>query len=103
VSGDSATEQDVKRRIGLACGVMQNLNPMWKPKEIAKDTKKRVYESLVLSVLLNNSETWTLKEASKRKLKVFEMSCLRRIQGVTRKDWIRNVDIREEVGVRVML
>jgi len=28
VSEDAATEQDIKRRIGLACGVMQNLNPI---------------------------------------------------------------------------
>jgi len=75
----------------MAWGVMQNLNPIWKAKEITKDTKKRVYESLVLSVMLCNSETWTLKEASKWKLKVFEMSCLRRIKGVTRRDRIRNV------------
>jgi len=79
VSEDVAMEQGIKRRIGLACGVVQNLNPIWKAKEITKDTKKRVYESLVLSVTLYNSETWTLKEASKRKLKVFEMSCLTRV------------------------
>jgi len=49
--------------IGPPCGVMQNLNPIWKVTEITKDTKKRVYESLLLSVLLYNSKTWTLKEA----------------------------------------
>jgi len=53
VSEDAATE----------CGVMQNLKPIWKAKEITEDTKKRVYESLVLGILLYNSETWTLKEA----------------------------------------
>jgi len=36
---------------------MQNLNLIWKATEIAKDTKKSVYESLVLSVSLYNSET----------------------------------------------
>jgi len=29
------------------------------------------------------------------------MNCLRRIEGVTRRDRIKNVDIREEVSVRV--
>jgi len=52
VSEDAAKEQDIKRRIGLACGVIQNVNPIWKAKEITKDTKKRVFESLVLGVLL---------------------------------------------------
>jgi len=75
VCEDTATEvyrtrhqTDIKRRIGLACGVLQNLNPIWKAKEITMDTKKRVYESLVRSVMPYNSETWTLKEASKWKL-----------------------------------
>jgi len=77
---------------------MKNLNPIWKAKEITKNTKKRVYES---RVLLYNSETLTLKEAAKRKLEVFEMSCLRKIRGATRRNRIRNVDIREEMGVRV--
>jgi len=57
VSEDAASEQDIKRRIGLACGVMQNLNPIGKAKEITEDTKMRVYESLVLSVLLYNFKT----------------------------------------------
>jgi len=29
VSEEAATERDIKRRIGLKCGVMQNLNPIW--------------------------------------------------------------------------
>ena len=81
MSDDASTKQDVKRRIGCACEVMQNLSPVWKSKVINKETKTRVYETLVLSVLLYNSETWTLKESTKKKLLVFEMGCLRRIKG----------------------
>ena len=44
-----------------------------------------------------NTETWTLKEEIKRRLSVFEMTCLRRIEGVTRKDRIRNEQIKERV------
>ena len=40
-----------------------------------------------------NSETWTLKTTQQNRLKVFEMSCLRKIKGVTRRDHIRNEDI----------
>jgi len=66
MSDDASTEQDVNRRIGCACGVMQNLSPVWKSKVINRETKARVYETLVLSVLLYNSETWTLKESTKK-------------------------------------
>jgi hypothetical protein len=56
-------------------------------------TKVKVYKMLVLSVLLYNSETWTLKEEQIWRLKVFNMACLRKLEGVTRRDRIRNEEI----------
>ena len=53
---------DIERRIGLARGVLQTLSQIWSAKELSKATKVKVYETLVLSVLLYNSETWTSKE-----------------------------------------
>ena len=55
----------------------------------------------MVSVLLYNSETWTLKETNKKKLNVFEMNCLRKIKGVTRRDRIRNADIRAELKIEM--
>lgn len=46
-----------------------------------------------------NSETWTLKETDKNSLLVFEMSVLRRILGVNRRDRWRNEDVRMTLGV----
>ena len=86
------SESDVKRRIGLARGLFQSLNNIWIAKELSKETKVQVYETLVLSVLLYNSEMWTLQE-QKNRLSVLEMTFLRKIEGVTRRDKIRNVDI----------
>jgi len=44
----------------------------------------RLFEE-VQTIILYNSETWTPKEGQKRKLRVFEMSVLRKICGVTRE------------------
>jgi len=52
---------------------MRKLQMIWNVDDISKKT-----------LLLYNSETWTLKEEHKRKLKVFEMSVLRKILGVMR-------------------
>ena len=101
MSEDATTTQDLKRRVGLACGAMQKLCPIWKAKDIRVSTKLRVYEALVLSILMYNSETWTLREEDKNRLRVFEMNCLRKIKGVTRRDRIRNTDIRSEMGMEV--
>jgi hypothetical protein len=54
-------------------------------------------------MLLCNFETWTLKASTKEKLLIFEMGCLRRIKGVTRRDPIRNVDIRKELKLKIDL
>ena len=59
------SESDVKRRIGLARGLFQSLNNIWIAKELSRETKVQVYETLVLGVLLYNSETWTLKVEQK--------------------------------------
>jgi Reverse transcriptase (RNA-dependent DNA polymerase) len=101
MSEDASTDQDLRRRIGLACGAMQSLSCIWKSNDISNNTKTRVYETLVLSILLYNSETWILREADKSKLRVFEMNCLRKIQGITRRDRKRNDDIRRELGLEI--
>jgi len=42
-----------------------------------------LYQTLVQSVILYNSETnWTLKEEQKQKLRVFEMSVLRKMWNI---------------------
>jgi len=79
---------------------VQSLSKIWSSNEISKNTKLLVYETLVLSVLLYNSETWTLKVTQQNRLRVFEMACLRRIVGVTRRDRIRNVEICNRLGSR---
>jgi len=91
--GIDGTEEDVNRRVGLARGNFQAMNKVWTSKDISKATKLQVYETMILSTLLYNSETWTLKKTQQNRLKVFEMSCLRKIEGVTRGDHIRNEDI----------
>jgi hypothetical protein len=79
ISTENGSEGDIERRIGLARGVLQTLSQIWSANELSKATKVKVYETLVLSVLLYNSETWTLKEEQIRK--------------VTRRDNVRNKEI----------
>ena len=80
-------------------GILHHLKPSWNSKDISKQTKIKVYESLVLSVLLYNSETWTLNAISAQRLKSFEMTCLRKIEGVIRRDRLRNTVVQERLGL----
>ena len=99
ITSEGKSDKDVKRRIGFASGVMSSLKVIWQARDISLGTKVMVYESLVLSLLLYNSETWTLREDTKQRLRVFEMGCLRRILGVTRRDRIRNAHVRERLNL----
>src|SRR6218665_3163225 len=62
ISTQEGSDKDVERRIALARGIWQALGKVWNSKELSKATKTRMYEVLVLSALLYNAETWTMKE-----------------------------------------
>lgn len=46
-----------------------------------KNTKTRIFNSNVKSILLYGSDTWRLTDASTKSLQVFRNSCLRNIIG----------------------
>ena len=52
ISIHEGSEDDVKKRIIAARGIFQMLHKIWNSKAIHKFTKLRVYEILVLSVIL---------------------------------------------------
>ena len=49
------------------------------------------------------SESWTLKKATKQKLEVFEMRCLRLILGVSLRDKMRNQEIRRQLNMNTTI
>jgi hypothetical protein len=79
ISQDARCNFDIKRRINLATGVVSSLNTILESKDISVQTKVRVYRSLVLSALLYDSETWTMRAAGESMLRVFAMAVLRRL------------------------
>jgi len=85
ISSKEGSEADVSNRIGIARGIFHALSKVWTSKDIKKSMKIEVFEILVLSSLLYNSETWCMKAVSKHRIKFFEIACLRKIEGVTKK------------------
>ena len=103
IDEDGTSQNDVKRRIGLALGAMHTLHPIWRARNISNQTKIALYKSLVLSIVLYAAETWTLKKRDQSRLLSFEMSCLRRILGISRRDKIRNDCIRKQLGLETSI
>jgi len=57
-----------------------------------------IYNVLIKSSLLYGAETWRLTENNKRRVEATEMDVLRGSSRISRKDRIRNVTIRQQIG-----
>ena len=64
-SSSGQCRPDLKRRIGFASLTMSSLSRIWKDKHLTTATKVRLYQVLVMSVLLYAAETWTLLAAGR--------------------------------------
>ena len=53
-----------------------------------------MYKTVVRPAMMYGAETWGVKKAQEKKLDVAEMRLLRRMNGVTKLDRIRNERIR---------
>ena len=92
----SASTEDIHSRIGKAAGVYSSLRAhLWNRPEISLRTKMRIYNTMVIPVLLYGCETWTLNAADLNCLEVFQSTRLRWITGTSLRDRISNATMRE--------
>ena len=94
-----SVDREVDSRLQKAGTVYQ----MWRYKvfrsrSLSIATKVRVFQSLMVSVLLYGAETWPMNQQKSRKLKTFQMRCLRDILRFTLLDKKRNEDILRMTG-----
>ena len=66
-------------------------------------TKLRIYTSLVQSVVLYGSETWTMRKVDSDRIQSFHMQALRRILGIRWYDKVCNAEVNERTKLPVLL
>ena len=62
-----------------------------------------IYTTILRPILTYGCEAWMLTVAAKSKVQAAEMRVLRLIKGVTRRDRLRNEDIRAELQLKSIL
>ena len=62
----------------------------WKSKEISLSLTLRLFDSLILSIIFCNAETWTITKVMKKEIDSFGTSCYRYLLGIRRIDKVRN-------------
>jgi hypothetical protein len=68
-------------------------------KDARKERKLNIYSALIKNSLLYGSEIWRLTERNKRLVEATEMDVMRRSSRISRKDRVRNVTIRQQIGL----
>nr|CAI5853376.1 unnamed protein product [Callosobruchus analis] len=92
------SEDEIKERINKGRKVTGALNSLLWDKGIKKQTKNRLYKSLVESVMLYGAEVWDVSKRNKEKLMATEIDFLRRSCGKSRLERVRNSEIRHMMG-----
>ena len=77
VDGDCSHE--IKRRLLLGRKVMTNLDSIFKSRDITLPTKARLVKAMVFPVVMYECESWTVKNAERRRIDAFELWCWRRL------------------------
>ena len=96
--------KEVCERIAKASRAFGMLKkPVFKDRNLSITTKRLVYKSIVLGVLLYGSETWTTTCSITRKLESFHNRCLKGILGITseqqRMEKITSIQIAKRFGM----
>jgi len=78
---------------------MHSMNKVWRQTRLQLQTKLRLYQTCILSILLYGSETWTLLQEDLRKLAAFHMRCQRMILGIRWHDFVRNTEVVDRTNL----
>ena len=79
VAENGGTSKEVNLRIQKARGSFSKLRKVWLNKSLCKDTKIKIFNACVKSVLLYGCETWLVTKEIQCKIQTFANRCLRYI------------------------
>ena len=97
---DGNSEYEVKARISKARGAFAALRNIWKTNKISNRTKKILFKSTVLSVLLYSAESWKVTKGICQMLEVCKNKCLSRILRIYWPSKISNKGLHERTGIQ---
>ena len=79
ISDQGGCDREIRRRTQMAKVAMSKMTRIWQARSISNTTKMRIVRSLVFSIFLYGSESWSMRAVDRRKIEAFEMWCWRRM------------------------
>jgi len=96
---DGRETKNIHHRVTQARKIIGALNGIWWLKEITKNRRKMIYNSMVKSVLIYGAKTWSLYEDDRMRINATEMDALRQSARIPKPDRKTNEYIREKMDV----
>ncbi|KAL5246977.1 hypothetical protein ACHWQZ_G018993 [Mnemiopsis leidyi] len=95
-------EKEISVRIGKATGAFNQLNNIWKNKNISINNKVRIYVAGVITILTYGCEVWNTTQARSGRLETFHQYCLRRILRVRWFHRVKNDDVLKRAEISTL-
>ena len=102
-TADGDCSHEIKRRLLLRRKVMTNLDSILKSRDITLLTKVHIVKAMVFPVIMYGCESWTIKEAERRRTDAFELWCWRRLLRVPWTARRSNQSIVKEISPGISL
>ena len=93
------TEDDIKRRKGLAHDSYKTLEKILESTLVSETVRIRVFRAYTETILLYNSELWTLTKTLENSINAFHRRLLRKVIHVRWPRIIKNEDLYERTGL----
>ena len=98
ITADGDCSHEIKRCLFLGRKVMTNLDSIFKSRDITFPAKVCLVKAMVSPVVTYGCESWTIKEAERRKIDTFELWCWRRLLRVPWTARSSNQSVLKEIS-----
>ena len=80
ITTDGDCSHEIKRRLLLGRKVMNNLDSIFKSRDITLPTKVHLVKAMVFPLVMCGCESWTVKKTERQRIEAFELWCWRRLE-----------------------
>ena len=85
-TNQNSIQEEIKSRMKLGNACYYSVQNLLSSRLLSNNLKIKIYRTIILPVVLNGCETWSLTLREERRLRVFENRVLRRVFGFKRDD-----------------
>ena len=96
-------EKEIRRRIAMGKANMGKLEKVMKDRDVSRDLKIKLVQTLVFPVVTYGSESWTLKKADQNRIESFELWVWRRLLRIPWTEKKTNTWVLNQINTKMSL